>query len=499
MRRALALIALLSAAPPVVADEGLGLNLSFEDLVERADGSTGLAGWTLRGDGIEVRLDNEVLSDGAQSLRFRYLEDGRSGLACQTLPVDEVRGRTLIFGGYLRGEGVDGSYSGLFVRVDGEAGLLALARSDLHEPRASFPWTRFEVRIPVDRRATAVHVGVDARGEGTLWVDDLYLASERTPRSGPSDEVVAYLDAAWELFTTHSILRDEVDWEQLREDTERQLRGAEHPDQAWPALRGALSRIGDNHSFFRTPEEYLRIVGRRPSPQQAEESTPTAQLLDGGVGYLMVPRLVNAEQNTVIAYANILQTLLRRAEEHAACGYVVDLRGNTGGNLWPMLLGLGPLIGEGELGAYVDVDGVSTPWVHRDGGVYHGEQHQMTLNQPLATITPAPPVAVLTDARTASSGEALAVAFRGRPDTLSFGQDTYGISTTNRGFALSDGARIFLTTIAVADRSGRAYGKRIEVERPVAVGEAGPADAAPGDDPVVQAARDWLREAYACG
>ncbi len=31
-----------------------------------------------------------------------------------------------------------------------------------------------------------------------------------------------------------------------------------------------------------------------------------------------------------------------------ACGYVVDLRGNTGGNNWPMLIGLSGLLGDGR-------------------------------------------------------------------------------------------------------------------------------------------------------
>jgi hypothetical protein len=43
------------------------------------------------------------------------------------------------------------------------------------------------------------------------------------------------------------------------------------------------------------------------------------------------------------------------------CG-VVDLRSNSGGNMWPMIAGIGPVVGEGHLGAF------SAPTPTRRGG-----------------------------------------------------------------------------------------------------------------------------------
>lgn len=71
---------------------------------------------------------------------------------------------------------------------------------------------------------------------------------------------------------------------------------------------------------------------------------------------------------------------------------------------------------------------------------------------------PSPPVAVLTNRSTASSGEAIVVAFRGRPNTRSFGEGTRGVSTSNRSFALNDGAMLLLTVAIFADRTGQKYG-----------------------------------------
>ncbi|MGV9658891.1 S41 family peptidase [Streptomyces koyangensis] len=57
-----------------------------------------------------------------------------------------------------------------------------------------------------------------------------------------------------------------------------------------------------------------------------------------------------------------------------------------------------------------------------------------------------PPVAVLTGPRTASAGEAVAIAFRERPDTRTFGDPTSGVPTANAPYPLSDGALVVLTT-----------------------------------------------------
>jgi C-terminal processing protease CtpA/Prc len=93
-----------------------------------------------------------------------------------------------------------------------------------------------------------------------------------------------------------------------------------------------------------------------------------------------------------------------------------------------------------------------------------------------------PRVAVLTDNLVASSGEAVVVSFRGRPNTRSFGSATCGLSTANSGFRLSDGATLQLTTASMADRTRVNYGVSIA-----------PDEAVGGDAEVVLRAVDWLR------
>jgi C-terminal processing protease CtpA/Prc len=106
-----------------------------------------------------------------------------------------------------------------------------------------------------------------------------------------------------------------------------------------------------------------------------------------------------------------------------------------------------------------------------------------------------PPVAVLTGQLTASSGEAVAIAFRARPSTRSFGAPTFGVSTANVGIRLSDGAVLNLTVSTMGDRTGRLYGAAVPPDEAVA----GPPAPVPGaGDAVMDAAAAWLHAQPAC-
>jgi C-terminal processing protease CtpA/Prc len=167
-----------------------------------------------------------------------------------------------------------------------------------------------------------------------------------------------------------------------------------------------------------------------------------------------------------------------------SCGWVVDLRPNTGGNMWPMLAGLKPFLGNAGLGTFESPTGSSPPWIAGQGV---GVEPPLSLD-----VLQSSWVVVLTGPRTASSGEAVTIAFRGRPRTRSFGQPTAGLSTANGTFPLPDGAMILLTTAIEADRTGRRYGEKVDPDERV--------DAATGsDDTTLSAATQWLRQSSGCG
>ncbi|MFE2416066.1 S41 family peptidase [Streptomyces hokutonensis] len=295
-----------------------------------------------------------------------------------------------------------------------------------------------------------------------------------------------YLSKALDIMEEHSLLRHEVDWTDLRNKAYTQAHGARKPADTYGAISSALRRLGDAHSSFMEPE-------------QAKESAESAAYLDelegrslkNGVGYLSLPG-VQGSQEAYDKYVRLGRAAVTKAGGTGACGWVVDLRSDSGGNMWPMLAVIGPILGDGNVGMFVDADGKKYTWSVKNGAPYEDGKSQGWSDAPPVARS-SPPVAVLTGGRTASAGEAMVVAFRGRPHTRFFGKPTYGVPTGNNAYRLSDTALINLTEAKDADRTGRTYDEAIPPDEEIAKD---PRDRA--RDTVLQAAQDWLLKQSPC-
>jgi C-terminal processing protease CtpA/Prc len=304
-----------------------------------------------------------------------------------------------------------------------------------------------------------------------------------------SSSAQRYLDEALDLMATKSVDRRRVDWAALRRELTRQFAGAQTPADTYPAIYAALATLGNPHSTLLPPP----VTGRAPqfpgadSPGRVPRGTPLAPDL----AQLVLPGVFGLEQ-TVLEYVRAGTAEVAALDAAGACGWIVDLREDDGGNMWPMLAVVAPLLGAGTLGFFEDADRRRTPWGLRDGApVLDDKPFYTQLRHEYRLRRPDPPVAVLTGASTTSAGESVLIAFKGRPDTRVFGHPTAGLASANQGFPLSDGATLLLTTASNVDRVGRVYGNS-----PI------PPDAPPSDtvaaDPTVHAATAWLRQHPAC-
>jgi len=317
--------------------------------------------------------------------------------------------------------------------------------------------------------------------------------SEPNPALGPLAGV--YLNEAIDVIETNSIKRNEIDWTAFREVAllEAERAGAENPAETHPMIVAALERLGDNHSFFRAAQSG---AGTSPSFAVAQTESgreagggPLARVLEPGVAYLDVPAFAGGGTDAdelSSSYHRLIRTL---DEASPSCGWVVDLRGNAGGNMWPMLAGVGPILGEGSVGSFLYPDTEQSGWFYEGGQAGFDDLVIAQADEPYALRSLQPWVAVLTDELTASAGEAIAVAFRARDRARSFGAPTWGVSTANAAFPLSDGSVIFLTVATMVDRAGTVYGGALEPD--VAV-RAGAKTGQPSTDVALRVALEWL-------
>ncbi|MAK80431.1 S41 family peptidase [Phenylobacterium sp.] len=183
-------------------------------------------------------------------------------------------------------------------------------------------------------------------------------------------------------------------------------------------------------------------------------------------------------------FAQAGRQAMAAADTIGVCGWVVDLSGNTGGNMWPMLNAIIGVLGEPPFGAFISPEGRRAPWTVRGDEVVPGsiEPHLHLPTLPLTSSDA--PLVVIIGPRTGSSGEFTALALRGRARTVIMGSPSAGLITANGVFPLRDGAALVVSTAWGEDRTGRRQEDRIYP------------DVTTGDPSA--AAAEWLKD-MGCG
>lgn len=228
------------------------------------------------------------------------------------------------------------------------------------------------------------------------------------------------------------------EFKQAKREAKQQVKDAQSYADTYEALRTAIKAAGGKHSNVISPE--------RNTPGTEENSELPSVDKRGGVALAHVPSV--ARGPVAQEYAD---TLAKGIQEHARCGAVVDLRGNDGGDMGPMLAGLSALLPDGTALEFVSPH--STSQVTISGNSVKGGGTPITTSGGKLNV----PVAVLTDEETASSAEATMLAFRGITNSRSFGKPTAGFASANMMIDLVDGAGLMITIAADRDRNGNEY------------------------------------------
>ncbi|KRE96776.1 hypothetical protein ASG87_15750 [Frateuria sp. Soil773] len=403
------------------------------------------------------------------TLRAEHAEDGKFGASVTMLDAAPYRGRSVKLSAELATRDAAKGAT-IWLRADGASGGLAFASSDAMPVRGTTPATHREVRIDVPAAATRLLLGTTLRGPGEVAATRLRLE----PGGGAPVAVTPQdvLDAAIGAVRKRALHAQDVDWNSVEPRIRAMAKGAKQTTDVYPAIRALLAALGDHHSLFMEPGPSHRYEhqGRTSAP-------PVVALKPGGIGYIGMPGYSGTDPAASRAFVGTMVEAIGRIAPQVSHGWIVDLRQDSGGNMRPMLAGLRPLLGGRPVGAFRGSSGRLSPF---------GATDPMDDGLPTGPDLQHAPVAVLTGPRTASSGEVVAVAFRGRPATRSFGQPTAGLSTGNAPVALPDGSTIFLTEAVDVDRNGRAYGGKLAPDE--AVAETGDA----GRDAPLAAAMAWL-------
>ena len=257
------------------------------------------------------------------------------------------------------------------------------------------------------------------------------------------------------------------EWKSTYNECLKMIENAKSYDDTYDAIRKALSVGGGKHSMLMTKSE------SQDTTESYDEVLPTVSL-DGDIAIIKLPDFLGTAEAGQ-KYAKVAEDFIHENRDKIK-GVVLDLRGNTGGDMGPMATAVSSLLPDGEL-VYYHYRSYDVPVTLKNGVVSNAGTGGKSL-YPEEKLNV--PVAILTDDMTASSGEALTLCFRGLENTRTFGAPTAGYTSVNMLYNMYDGAQMYLTVAFDKARTGEIF-KETSIEPDVAT------------DSPLDAALEWLR------
>lgn len=257
------------------------------------------------------------------------------------------------------------------------------------------------------------------------------------------------------------------EWKSTYEECLKMIENAESYEDTYPAIKKALSVGGGKHSMLMTKSE------SQSTSDSYDEVLPTVSL-NGDIAVIKLPDFLGTAE-AGRKYAKVAEDFIHENRDKIK-GVVLDLCGNTGGDMGPMATAVSSLLPDGEL-MYYHYRSYDVPVTLKDGVISNAGTGGKSLYPDEKLNVP---VAILTDGMTASSGEALTLCFRGLENTRTFGAPTAGYTSVNMLYSLYDGAQMYLTVAFDKTRTGEIF-KETSIEPDVAT------------DSPLEAALEWLR------
>jgi hypothetical protein len=285
---------------------------------------------------------------------------------------------------------------------------------------------------------------------------------------GPSDTSKLYcmekanclLDEALVFMQKNYYKRENISWDSLAVLAKARLNNSGNCDDAYATITWCFRQINESHSFIMPAEKAAIYNNDTAAIAMRPELTDLVgeikgEVLSDSIAYLTVPWVSTTDPVICTRIADSLQQLIARLDAGNVTKWIIDLRTNTGGNCWPMLAGIGPLLGDGTCGYFVS-DNEQIPIAYRDGAAFQGKHIRCQVSKKGYHIRSGwKSIVILTGQQTVSAGEIVALAFKGKEQVHFYGEPTAGMTTANATYTLSDHSMLVLTVCREADFTGR--------------------------------------------
>lgn len=414
-------------------------------------------------------------------------EGDRSGFVYQQYPVHVSNYVKLRVTAQLKGEDLSDGKAYIYSYTKKGEQWLQYKSLESTPIKGTTDWQEMEFDIWVEPQATTLRIGAAMQGTGSFMVDNFEVQEIPMGDCPPQAEHVSFMKECMDLIGQYSLFKAQIDTAQLMSQWQRITACSKDITGIHDGLSLILRSI-DNHSFYWSAEQ-VNSWQNTSSDAQAAANVLFAKghNIDDQYAYIWMPHFGSGDSITQILFADKMQQLIDSLDHKELKGWVLDLRDNGGGNCWPMLAGIGPILGEGVCGYFQEGDEYHD-WSYAKGASMERKRAFTTVSiDPYEPYSTNPKVAVLIGPMTGSSGEVVAIAFKNRPQTKLFGLPTAGYSTGNVNHTLSDGSMLFLAQSVYADRDKNAYPKGLNPDVEVAAGEG------EDEDKALEEAVQWLK------
>lgn len=293
-----------------------------------------------------------------------------------------------------------------------------------------------------------------------------------------ADTLKAWFYRGFDLAKEYSLYSNEVNWDSLETELDPVVQKIQDLNDLKIPLTQIINELKDHHGRFLyqfQPWAYMtdshsRQKDKRPNDMAKwravnyENGGHQTEMLAEEIGYIKVVGV--GPQEDIEAVAAQIRNGIANLAEQGAQKWVLDLRYNGGGNMFPMLEGLAPLLGEGAIGGAKMGSGERVAWQIQNGHFCRGGQCPIDL-PPNPEISSDSEVAVLLSRYTVSSGEVVATCFKGRKNTLFIGEASGGYVTETNWAPIGENLVMSIAVSRYMDRWGNVYYENIPVDEEV--------------------------------
>jgi hypothetical protein len=241
------------------------------------------------------------------------------------------------------------------------------------------------------------------------------------------------------LLDRDGLYADSPEWKLKKKEVLSTAKTITSMEEAHSCVEEAGYVAGGKHTFLFAP-----VKDTASYPEQA----PEVAILEEGILHVVLP----GHTGVKVSDSLYIHTVFDWLEEHLdAKGVIVDLRENTGGNMYPMIAAVSPLLPDGVILQFKSrkrTTPIPLDYVTQSYGLTPGN---------IGKLPTSTPIAVLTSSHTGSSGEATLLCFRGLDNAKTFGAPSAGYASGNVTHQLADGYKFAITRSCDVARTGEVF------------------------------------------